>query len=216
MDDYAAERERMVAQQLQTRAIKDPRVLDAMREVPRHLFVPEGQCDAAYGDHALPIGHGQTISQPYMVGLMCQELRPESDESVLEVGAGSGYQAAVLSRLACEVTTIERIPALAEFARRNLARAGCDNVRVIAGDGTLGWPEGAPYDGIIVAAAAPDLAEPLVEQLAEGGRLVVPVGQRGVQDLMVAEKVRGRLAVRKVCQCVFVPLIGEHGWENGG
>ena len=215
MDERRDEREEMVARQIESRGIRDARVLAAMRETPRHLFVPEGERRSAYGDHALPIGQGQTISQPYMVALMCYELAAGPEDWILEIGAGSGYQAAVLSHLACEVIAVERIPALAEQARGNLRAAGCDNVRVVVGDGTLGWPEDAPYDRIIVAAAAPDLPEPLVEQLAEGGRLVVPVGQRGYQQLIVAEKVGGQVRQRTGCQCVFVPLIGEHGWVDG-
>jgi protein-L-isoaspartate(D-aspartate) O-methyltransferase len=214
MDEHAAERERMVAQQLEPRRITDARVLAAMREVPRHLFVPERDRRSAYGDHALPIGHGQTISQPYMVAVMCQELTVQPGDKVLEIGAGSGYQAAVLSRLAETVITVERIPALAKQAEKTLEAAGYRNVQVVVGDGTAGFPERAPYERIIVAAGAPEVPEPLLEQLAEGGRLVAPVGGRGYQQLIIADKVGGEVAEQHGCQCVFVPLIGQHGWDD--
>jgi len=210
--EEAAERRRMVERQLRRRGIADERVLEAMARVPRELFVPAGAVRDAYADAALPIGRGQTISQPYMVARICEELRLEGDERVLDVGTGSGYQAAVLAELAAEVVTIEVIPELAEQARANLAAAGYDRVEVVVGDGSMGYPEQAPYDGIAVAAAAPDVPPALYEQLAPGGRLVVPVGGRAGQELQVVEKREDGAQVARSVPCRFVPLVGEGGF----
>lgn len=206
--------ERMVQTQIAARGVTDERVLEAMRRVPRHVFVPEPYRDEAYADYPLPIGHGQTISQPFIVALMCSLLGLRGDEKVLEVGTGSGYQAAVLAHLAREVHTIERIPELAQEAARRLAELGLENVRVHIGDGTLGLPEEAPFDGILVAAAAPRVPQPLLEQLSEGGRLVAPVGRRGWQVLERWTR-RGNGWERETYDSVaFVPLVGKHGWEG--
>lgn len=213
-DNEASLREWMVARQLEPRGIRDPLVLNAFREVMRHEFVPGDNLREAYGDHPVPIGEGQTISQPYMVALMTQCLELTGNEKVLEIGTGSGYQAAVLSRLANQVYTVERVASLAERATGLLKKLGHDNVEVKVGDGTLGWPEYAPYDGIIVTAGSPDIPPPLIEQLAEGGRLVIPVGGSWSQSLAVLEKRGGEILRKDVCGCVFVPLIGKHGWKG--
>ena len=214
MRDYEAERRGMVEHQIRRRGIADPRVLAAMAEVPRERFVPSADADDAYGDHPLGIGCGQTISQPYMVGLMSESLRLRGEEKVLEIGAGSGYQAAILAKLCRQVYSVERVPALAERARQTLAELGCDNVEVVVGDGSLGWPEAAPYDRIIVTAAAPKVADPWIEQLADGGRLVVPLGDRWGQMLTVVTKRGAKTKQESICGCVFVPLVGEHGWQS--
>jgi protein-L-isoaspartate(D-aspartate) O-methyltransferase len=204
----------MVEEQLRMRDVEDERVLAAMERVPRELFVPEGLRDRAYADVALPIGHGQTISQPYMVARICEALSLRGGEKVLDVGGGSGYQAAVLAELAGEVHTIERVPELAELARHNLDAAGYDDVHVHVGDGTLGLPEHAPFAAIAVAAAAPDLPRTLYEQLEERGRLVVPVGGRRGQRLqLVIRSPEGPAVVRSV-PCRFVPLVGEEGFTQ--
>ena len=203
----------MVEQQLRDRDIEDERVLDAMERVSRHVFVPEGLRDRAYDDAALPIGSGQTISQPYMVARICEALSLHGSERVLDVGTGSGYQAAVLAELAAEVHTIERLPELAEAARGRLEEAGYgDRVHVHVGDGTLGLPEHAPFDAIAVAAAAPELPASLYEQLEPRGRLVVPVGKRHGQQLqLIVRSPEGPAVVRSV-SCRFVPLLGEEGF----
>jgi protein-L-isoaspartate(D-aspartate) O-methyltransferase len=204
----------MVDDQLRRRDIVDQRVLDAMERVPRELFVPDGERRRAYDDAALPIGYGQTISQPYMVARICEVLGLRGDERVLDVGSGSGYQAAVLAELAGEVFTIERIPELAEQARANLAAAGYENVSVRVGDGTLGLPEHAPFDAIAVAAAAPGLPPQLYDQLEARGRLAVPVGGRGGQRLeLIVRSPEGPAVVRSV-PCRFVPLVGEGGFPR--
>ncbi|MDD3135540.1 MAG: protein-L-isoaspartate(D-aspartate) O-methyltransferase [Methanoregula sp.] len=206
------ERRRMVERQIESRGVSDPRVLSAMREVPRHLFIPPPHDQAAYEDCPLPIGNGQTISQPYIVALMTELLMTRPADHVLEIGAGCGYQAAVLSVLVRQVTTIERIPAVAELARKNLATLHYDNVEVIDGDGTLGYPLYAPYNGIIITASAPKTPTPLIDQLVENGRLVAPVGSRDLQELVVITK-QGEYVTREYHGGVrFVPLIGEHGW----
>jgi protein-L-isoaspartate(D-aspartate) O-methyltransferase len=201
-----------VRRQLVERGIRDERVLDAMARVPREAFVGEEARAAAYADEALSIGHGQTISQPYMVARICEELALRGDERVLDVGTGSGYQAAVLAELAREVHSIERIPELAERARRALAEAGVANVAVHVGDGSLGLPEHAPYGGIAVAAAAPEVPEPLLAQLAPGGRLVVPVGTERDQQLLVVEQTPSGPSVIRSVPCRFVPLVGAEGF----
>ncbi len=204
----------MVERQIRGRGVRDSRVLEAMREVPRHLFVPQALPAAAYADEPLSIGEGQTISQPFMVAAMAEALELTGTERVLEIGAGSGYQAAVLSRLASEVIAIESRPLLAEAARERLARLGYDQVRIVVGDGTLGWPESAPYDAILVAAAAPAVPPPLIEQLSEGGRLVIPLGSPEHQDLRRLRKRNGRIADQTLFACRFVPLVGRFAWPD--
>jgi protein-L-isoaspartate(D-aspartate) O-methyltransferase len=202
----------MVEQQLRQRDVTDERVLEAMERAPRELFVPEEQRDRAYDDAALPIGGGQTISQPYMVAKICEALALHGNEHVLDVGSGSGYQAAVLAELADDVDTIERIPELAELARANLAAAGYDRVRVHVGDGSRGVPERAPFDAIAVAAAAPRFPQALYDQLEPRGRLVVPVGRFGIQRLEVIVRSPEGPAVLRSVPCRFVPLVGEEGF----
>lgn len=204
----------MVAEQLRGRDIADERVLAAMEHVPRELFVPEAFRDRAYDDAALPIGRGQTISQPYMVARICEALAAGPNDRVLDVGAGSGYQAAVLAELAGEVHTIERIPALADQARAALAAAGYQRVQVHVGDGTLGLPEQAPFGAIAVAAAAPEFPPSLYEQLEPGGRLVVPVGGRAGQELQLVVRSPEGPAVLRSVPCRFVPLVGAEGFDR--
>ena len=204
----------MVQRQLRERDIEDERVLAAMERVPRELFVPPHVRDRAYDDAALPIGDGQTISQPYMVARICEALALRGHEHVLDVGTGSGYQAAVLAELANEVDTIERIPELAEQARGNLAAAGYEQVRVHVGDGTLGFPDQAPFAAIAVAAAAPEMPPALYEQLEPRGRLVIPVGKRRVQQLEVIVRSPEGPAVRHSVPCRFVPLVGDEGFAR--
>jgi len=202
----------MVEQQIQSRSISDPRILSAMREVPRHLFVPPPYDQSAYDDCPLPIGNGQSISQPFIVALMTKLLMTQAGDHILEIGTGCGYQAAILGVLVRQVTTIERIPAVADLARKNLATLHYDNVEVIDGDGTLGYPLYAPYNGIIITAAAPKTPTPLIDQLVENGRIVAPVGSRDLQELVVITK-QGEFVTREYHGGVrFVPLIGEHGW----
>ncbi|HKG09443.1 MAG TPA: protein-L-isoaspartate(D-aspartate) O-methyltransferase [Gaiellaceae bacterium] len=208
------ERRRMVERQLRRRGVKDERVLSAMARVPRELFLPEDVRERAYDDAALPIGGGQTMSQPYIVAKMSELLSLDGDERVLDVGTGSGYHAAVLAELAGEVVTIERVRALAERARAALAAAGYDGVDARVGDGTLGVPDRAPYDAIAVAAAAPVLPGSLYEQLKLGGRIVVPVGGRANQRLeLIVKSPEGAAVVRSV-PCRFVPLVGEEGFNE--
>ena len=212
--DYEKEREHMVKSQLARRGIKDQRVLEAMRQVPRHLFIPEATRNLAYCDGPLPIGHGQTISQPYIVALMTEILALEGQERVLEVGTGSGYQAAILSRLASQVYSVERHAALAQQAEKLFAQLGYDNIVVRVGNGTLGWPEHSPYEAIIITAAAPDVPQPLTDQLADGGRLVAPVGSQWSQVLVKVRR-QGDLLIRERRTAVaFVPLVGKYGWEE--
>jgi protein-L-isoaspartate(D-aspartate) O-methyltransferase len=211
----SSERSAMVARQLRARGITDERVLEAMERVPRELFVPESLRRHAYDDAALPIGADQTISQPYMVARICVELGLRGDEKVLDVGTGSGYQAAVLAELAREVHSIERIPELVDRARSNLAAAGyADRVTVHLGDGTRGLPEHAPFAAIAVAAAAPEMPASLYGQLEEGGRLVVPVGERWEQLLQVIVRTPEGPAVVRTVPCRFVPLVGEEGFDG--
>jgi protein-L-isoaspartate(D-aspartate) O-methyltransferase len=209
-----ARRDAMVRSQIERRGVSDPRVLAAMRAVPRELFVAPHLAEAAYEDRALPIGSDQTISQPYMVAVMTEALRLGPEARVLEVGTGSGYQAAVLSHLARHVYTIERRADLAEQARARLAALGCENVHVLVGDGTEGAVDHAPFDGIVVTAGAPKVPEPLTAQLADGGRLVIPVGTAREQDLVIIERRGNRLEQTAGEPCVFVPLIGRHGWQG--
>jgi protein-L-isoaspartate(D-aspartate) O-methyltransferase len=205
----------MVQAQLRDRGIKDPRVLAAMAAVPREAFVPEQERRAAYQDGPLPIGAGQTISQPYMVARMTELLRLTGGERVLDIGTGSGYQAAVLAELGCTVTSIERDAGLAQSAAERLAALGFgDRVEVRVGDGTLGAPDGAPWDGIVVAAAAPSIPDALREQLADGRRMVIPIGSRREQNLIVVERHGAEWREWSDGPCVFVPLIGEAGWAS--
>jgi len=212
-DPWESARERMVATQIAARGVGDEKVLAAMRRVPRHLFVPAEVRGSAYSDYPLPIGHGQTISQPYIVAMMTSLLQIQPDDRLLEIGSGSGYQAAVLGILAREVISIERIPEVAQLAKKNLADAGITNVTVVIGDGTLGFPGGAPYDGVLITAATPSIPSPLVEQLAEGGRLVAPVGSRDLQELVRLTRKGHDLTRESFGGVVFVPLLGEHGWK---
>ena len=214
VDPTESERAGMVATQLRARGIQDPRVLAAMAAVPRHLFVPPELATEAYSDYALPLSHGQTISQPYMVARCCElaELRPGA--RVLEVGAGSGYQAAVLARLASQVISLELVPALAQQAQLNLRAAGVANVQVLAGDGSLGYPQAAPYDAILVAAAAPRPPQTLVDQLAPQGVLVIPVGDRDRQLLMQIRRTPAGPQQRAADACIFVPLLGQEGFAS--
>jgi protein-L-isoaspartate(D-aspartate) O-methyltransferase len=212
-DAYETARTRMVEEQLVHRGVTDERVLTAMRRVPRHLFVEGPLRDRAHGDHPLPIGEEQTISQPYIVGFMTQLLELRGQEKVLEVGTGSGYQTAVLAELTRRVCTIERLPRLAERARALLEQLGYDNVWVRVGSGTLGWPDEAPFDRILVTAGGPSIPPPLFQQLGEGGRMVVPVGDVANQTLTVVEKVRGEMKTRPCGDCKFVKLVGKYAWE---
>jgi protein-L-isoaspartate(D-aspartate) O-methyltransferase len=204
----------MVQEQLVRRGVSDPRVLAAMRKVPRHLFVEAVLRERAYADHPLPIGEGQTISQPFMVGIMTQLLRLTGGEKVLEIGTGSGYQTAVLAELARRVCSVERIPALAVRARATLEALGYTNVWVRTADGTLGWPDEAPFDRILVAAAAPSVPQPLFDQLADGGRMALPLGDAASQTLTVVERVGDEMRSTADSGCVFVKLIGKYGWEG--
>jgi protein-L-isoaspartate(D-aspartate) O-methyltransferase len=211
---YQTLRFRMVEEQLQHRDIVDPRVLQAMREVPRQLFVPEMSQALAYEDHPVPIGYGQTISQPYIVALMLQLLELEGSEQVLEVGTGSGYQAALLGKLARHVYTVEIIPELAQSARKVLDQLAYDNIEVVAANGSIGWRPGAPYDVIIVAAASPLVPPSLIEQLKDGGRLVLPVGSLYEQNLLRVWKRGNTTETEELGECAFVPLVGEEGWKS--
>jgi len=204
----------MVEEQLVGRGILDTRVLEVMRKVPREQFVQEALRDRAYGDHPLPIGEGQTISQPYMVALMTSLLELTGTEKVLEIGTGSGYQTAVLAELSRRVCSVERIPSLAARARATLEALGYTNVWIRIANGTVGWPDEAPFDRILITAAAPAVPPPLFDQLAEGGRMVLPIGDAAAQTLTVVEKVNGIMHTRQDAGCVFVKLIGKYGWES--
>jgi protein-L-isoaspartate(D-aspartate) O-methyltransferase len=204
----------MVEEQLRRRGISDPRVLEAMAKVPRHLFVPENYRASAYEDRPLPIGEGQTISQPYMVAVMTQSLDLKGVERVLEIGTGSGYQAAILSVLCRKVYTVERIAALMERARETLQEQDYKNISFRTGDGTRGWPEEAPFDGIIVTAGAPETPRILQSQLAEGGRLVIPTGPRYAQTLYKVTRKGNHFIEEDITGCVFVPLVGDFGWKD--
>ncbi|WP_292518630.1 protein-L-isoaspartate(D-aspartate) O-methyltransferase [Methanoculleus sp.] len=215
-DPYSREREEMVEFQVRARGVRDPRVLAAMEKIPRHFFVPKGFERSAYEDRPLPIGEGQTISQPYIVALMTEQLELAPQDRVLEIGTGSGYQAALLAELAGRVISIERLSDLADKARENLARAGVTGVTVVVGDGTQGYPPEAPYDAIIITAASPSIPQPLIDQLAEGGRLIAPVGPRDCQDLIKLVKREGRVEEIPLGGVCFVPLIGQFGWRGEG
>lgn len=206
----------MVEQQLVQRGIKDPRLLEAFRKIERHRFIPEELQINAYADFPLPIGNGQTISQPYIAALMTESLELNGEEKVLEVGTGSGFQAVILSKLAKEVYTIERLSDLAENAEAIFGELGCKNIKLKIDDGTLGWPQEAPFDRIIITAASPSLPLPLAEQLKEGGRLILPLENNLGQVLTLVEKKEGKLNHQKICGCIFVPLIGRYGYKNEG
>ncbi len=214
--DFARQRARMVAQQLAARGISDPAVLAAFRAVPREAFVPPEQRQDAYRDSPLPIGESQTISQPFVVALMVEALEISGGDRVLEIGTGSGYAAAILSQVAAEVYTVERHPSLAREAERRCAELGYRNVHIRVGDGTLGWPEHAPYDAIVVSAAAPEVPEPLAEQLAVAGKLVIPVGASPyTQELLRLTRTGPETLVRENLGGVaFVPLVGAEGWQD--
>jgi protein-L-isoaspartate(D-aspartate) O-methyltransferase len=212
--DFESARREMVAHQIRDRGIRSPRVLEAMQSVERHLFVPVEQLGRAYADEPLPIGEGQTISQPFMVAAMADALSLEGHERVLEIGAGSGYQAAVISLLAPKVIAVETQPLLAASARERLGRLGYLQVRIERGDGSLGWPAEAPYEAILVTAAAPVVPPPLLEQLAEGGRLVIPVGGADQQELLRIVKRAATFSQQSLYSCRFVPLLGRHGWRD--
>lgn len=203
----------MVEQQIVRRGVTNSRVLDAMRSVPRHNFVPADLQDDAYADYPLPIGHGQTISQPYIVALMSALLTLEGHEKMLEVGTGSGYQAAILSLLAASVDSVELIPELAENARETLQNLGYGNVTIHEADGSLGWPENAPYDAILVTAAAPQVPRPLLDQLTPQGRMVLPVGGSGFQTLELWTQENNVWQPQEILPVAFVPLRGQHGWK---
>ena len=213
-EHYAEQRERMVSEQISRRMIDNQRVLKAMRSVPRHRVVPTEYVDNAYEDRPLQIGESQTISQPYIVALMTELLALRSDEIVLEVGTGSGYQAAVLAELARQVFTIERHQSLADQARKTLSELGFQNVTVVDGDGSRGLGQHAPYDGILVTAAAPEVPQEILGQLKDGGRLVIPVGGFGGQTLELWQRKGARFEHQSIVPVAFVPLRGEHGWEK--
>ena len=216
MPDFAELREQMVRRQIEARGISDPMILDAFRQVPREVFVDDRQRRSAYEDHPLPIDAGQTISQPYIVALMIEAAEVSPGDVVLEVGSGSGYAVAVMSRIARSVTGIERQPDLVCSARERLHRLGYDNVMIVEGDGTRGWPDRAPFDAILAAAAGSHVPAPLLDQLAPGGRLVMPIGEPAdVQDLIkVVKRQDGSLVERNLGGVRFVPLIGEEGWSE--
>ncbi len=217
LTNYAAEREAMVERQIESRGITDPKILEAFRAVPREAFISEEYADLAYGDHPLPIEAGQTISQPYIVALMIKAAEIKPGDKVLEVGAGSGYAAAVISRIAGKVVAIERQRELVKIAQQRIARLGYDNVKIVEGDGTRGCPEEAPFDAILAAASGSHLPPQWVEQLAEGGRIVMPVGDPGwIQKLVkVTKGPGGNLITEDLGGVRFVPLIGEEGWSDG-
>ena len=204
----------MVKEQLILRGIKDKRVIDAFSKVERHKFTPQEWKESSYADYPVPIGEGQTISQPYMVALMTESLGLTGKERVLEIGTGSGYQAAILRELARKVYTIERFETLAKKAQTALAEAGYHDVKIKVGDGTLGWTEEAPFDRIIITAASPRIPLPLAEQLLDKGKMVLPLGETLSQVLTVVDKKESKLQTRRICGCVFVPLVGKFGWEE--
>ncbi len=213
--DFEMMRNAMVEEQLLPRGISDKKVLEVFRRLPRHEFVSKDFLQSAYNDYPLPIGENQTISQPYMVALMTESLHLTGSERILEVGTGSAYQSAILAELVKEVYSVERFQSLANTAYSILERLGYKNVKIRAGDGTLGWEEFAPYDGIIVTAAAPGIPESLIRQLKDGGRLVIPIGSSGFgQILTLVEKIGNTIRTSEICGCMFVPLIGKEGWNK--
>lgn len=209
--DYASLRKKMVREQLQSRGIKERKVLDAFYKIERHKFVPRDLAGSAYGDYPLAIGEGQTISQPYIVALMTEALELTGAEKVLEIGTGSGYQTAILAQLCRKIYSIERIPLFAQRAKELFDSLGYSNIEITAGDGTLGWPGEAPFDRVIITAATSRIPEPLVEQLKEGGRIIMPLGDSFSQALTLGVKEASQLNLRKICDCVFVPLVGKYG-----
>jgi protein-L-isoaspartate(D-aspartate) O-methyltransferase len=215
VQEWKMEREKMVNEQIIRRGINDPRVIDAMRAVPRHYFVEKIYHHRAYSDFPLPIGNGQTISQPYMVGKMTEMLELQPGDHVLEIGTGSGYQTAILAYLSKIVYTIERIGELQRIAKQKLLSMGFNNVSYMIGDGTVGWTECAPFDAIMVTAGAPEIPDPLIKQLAEKGRMVIPVGGRSYQVLNFIRKQKNRIFREESFGCTFVPLVGRESWENG-
>ncbi|MDD4979928.1 MAG: protein-L-isoaspartate(D-aspartate) O-methyltransferase [Candidatus Omnitrophica bacterium] len=210
--DYEILRKRMVEEQLIGRGIRDKKVLEAFGKVERHKFVPEDLRMNAYADFPIPLDEGQTISQPYIVALMTECLNLSPKDKILEIGTGSGYQTAILAELAGEVYSVERFEALAEKARTLLNSLGYKNIKIKAGDGTLGWKEEAPFDKIIVTASSPKIPPPLTEELGENGKLILPLGENFSQTLTLVEKKEGKLQPLNICGCVFVPLIGKYGW----
>jgi protein-L-isoaspartate(D-aspartate) O-methyltransferase len=212
--EFRGARQRLV-ETLQAKGIKDLAVLHAVEMTPRHAFIPTGLRHRAYEDAPLPIGNGQTISQPWVHARYLELLHLTGKERVLEIGTGSGYQTVLLAHLAAQVFSIERIPALLQSARENIQRAGVNNVSLLLGDGTIGWREYAPYDAILVGAGAPSIPQPLLDQLAEGGRLLIPIGDREEQKLVVADRKNGRIEQHDVAPVRFVPLVGHHGWSAG-
>ena len=213
-DHFSFMRSQMVEQQIKSRGVVDAKVTSAMEKVPRHLFLEPAMQHNAYEDNALPIGGNQTISQPYMVALMTQSLNLKGGEKVLEIGTGSGYQAAILAEIAQKVITIERINVLAKKARERLEKMGYKNILVLTGDGTLGRSEFAPYDRILITAGAPEIPKTLINQLNDGGIIVAPVGKKSSQVLRVLQKEEGELSLYDLIECVFVPLIGKNGWHS--
>lgn len=214
-DDYRIARRKMVETQLKGRGIHDARVLDAMLRVPRHLFVDSAQAAQSYSDAPLPLGHGQTISQPFIVALMLEALELEPADRVLEIGSGSAYQTAILSELAAEVYAVERLEPLYQRGSKIIADLGFSNIHLKLADGTLGWPEKAPFEAIIVAAGGPKIPEPLIDQLAPGGRLIIPVGPTELsQKLTLVTKKPQGLSQKPVADCRFVALVGRHGWAG--
>lgn len=209
MINFKIARQEMLEKQLKQRSITSTHVLKAFEEVDRHLFVREENITLTYDDYPLPIGFGQTISQPYITALMTELLHPSKDEFILEIGTGSGYQTAILSKLAKFVVSVERIRELVEYAKSNMKKANIENVSIMYGDGTLGWRDSAPYDGIIVTAGTPEIPESLLNQLKIGGRMVIPVGENGVHKLQLVLKEENDIIVKNVIDCVFVPLIGR-------
>ena len=212
--NYEILRKRMAEEQLIARGIKNQGVLDAFRKIERHKFIPEDLRSSSYADFPVPIGEGQTISQPYIVALMTECLSLTGQEKVLEIGTGSGYQTAILAELAKEVYSIERFEKLAKNAQKTLNELGYTNIKIKVGDGTLGWEEEAPFDRIIITAASPRIPLPLTEQLKENGKLILPLGESFSQVLTLVEKKKDRLESIQVCGCVFVPLVGKYGWKG--
>ena len=214
MPDFADQRREMVSNQIADRGIREPEILEAFLQVPRHLFVREDDVDRAYSDHPLPIGLGQTVSQPYIVALSIQKLGLRPEHRVLEIGTGSGYQTALLAELAREVWTVERLPALASPAKSRLDALGYSNIRFLVADGSLGWPDQAPFDRIVVSAAAPSIPSSLTAQLAPGGRLVIPVGGADTQVLTIVTRTDRGLETSNAGECLFVKLYGQGGWRE--